>query len=132
MPNRATLIVLGLFAGCVAIAVLAWAFGSEFYLPPLRTRGLRPSHPLVVLVFLLLSGGFYLFSRGHGLIFFGLFWCSLVLGMFLGWSAAGWKPTLAQWSLVILMIPTILYGLDASLDDFISHIGRGKGGKDGP
>lgn len=114
MPLRTFLTVFGLFGGCLAIAIVAWATGSEFYLlmPPRglgRAVSLPPHHPLVILFALAIPGLLYFLSPRHALIVFSLIPALLLLGSLVGYAVFAWTPTWAQWALSAATIVATSY-----------------------
>ena len=113
MPIRVAMILFGLFGGCIAVVLLAWASGSEFFmfLPGRRTHGfLEPLEPAGMLLFLVLCGGLFLYSQRYALILFTILLGGLVLGTFVGWGVVAWKPTLSQLALIAAMSVEVSYG----------------------
>ncbi len=123
MPLRMALILYGLFAACLAIVLLAWASGSEFYVlfPSRRiTIGARPTHPGVVLGLLAICVALYLYSPHYALVFFTALLGWLLLGSLVGYGVLGRNPTVPQMLLTLTMIAETAYGWtieDYYLDD---------------
>ena len=118
MPIRVALVLLGLFLVCVAIVVVAWAVGSDFYLFwPSRRSVLRDPydpryHPVVVLALLAFCAGvFLLYSQHYGLLLFTII---LVGGVLVGAAFAFFlfdrPPTLSQCLLAVAMSAESIYG----------------------
>jgi hypothetical protein len=114
MPIRTVLVLVGLFAACLAIVLIAWAVGSEFYLFLPGRRHVAPpspSHPILVLIMLLSCPAlFLLYSRHFGLVLFSILLGSLVLGSVVGYFMFAWTPTLVQWLLTVVMGVETAYG----------------------
>ena len=119
MPLRVALILLGLFVVCLAIVLLAWLSGSEFYLfvPPLSRWGIRrlsayapPTHPSIVVGLLATCVALYFYSPHYALVWFTILLGSLVLGSPIGYFFFAWKPTVAQVLLTLAMIAEACYG----------------------
>lgn len=114
MPLRTALILFGLFAGCVAIVVIGWAIGSDFYLlVPRRWYGAvarPPTHPCGVLIMLGMCVALYLYSPRYSLLYFTVLLGSLLLGSLVGYSVFDWRPTAMQILLTIAMIAEACYG----------------------
>lgn len=113
MPIRQFLILLGLFALCLAIIGIAWATGNELYLwmPPSRYTppSKPPTPPWLFLVFF----GVFAFiewlggsgaGAGLSLITGGLFLSSVI-----GWFAYNWTPTICQHLLSVAMFVLSVY-----------------------
>jgi hypothetical protein len=114
MPLRMAVILFGLFVGCVATVLVAWAIGSEFYVL-VPTRWLRavsrpPTHPCGVLVFLAACVALYLYSPRYALLYFTVLLGSVVLGSLVGYGVFNWKPTLMQVLLTLAMTAEAVYG----------------------
>jgi hypothetical protein len=114
MPLRIVLIFAGLFLGCLAIVLLAWAVGSEFYIfiPSFRLRAANkpPDHPFVVLGLLMTCLAVYFYSPTTGLSFFTVLLGGLVLGSIVGYAVFQWTPTVMQIVLTAAMIAEAGYG----------------------
>jgi hypothetical protein len=114
MPLRTVLILLALFLGCVAIVLLAWATGSEFYvfLPRRRIVAIQepPTHPGIILALLSVCVALYLYSPRYALLFFTGILCCLLLGSLIGYIVFSWHPTLMQIVLTLMMIGEVSYG----------------------
>jgi hypothetical protein len=124
MPFRMALILFGLFIGCLAVVLLAWAIGSEFYvfLPSRRFTSIHrpPTHPAGVLLLLGVCVAVYLYSPRHALFFFTALVGGILLGSLVGYGVFDWKPTVMQGFLTIMMIAEAAYGWsiqDYYLDD---------------
>lgn len=124
MPLRMALILFGLFVGCVAIVLFAWAIGSEVYLlVPRRWYGAvsrPPTHPCGILILLGVCVALYLYSPRYALLYFTVLLASLLLGSLVGYGVFNWKPTVMQVLLTIAMIAEASYGWtiqDYYLDD---------------
>jgi hypothetical protein len=108
------LILLSLFAGCLAIVLLAWMVGSEFYvlLPKRWLTSVRtpPTHPSVVLGLLTTCLVLYLYSPHYALVFFTILLAGLLLGSFVGYGVFAWKPTMPQVLLTLAMVAEVAYG----------------------
>jgi hypothetical protein len=123
MPLRVVLILVGLFAGCLAIVLFAWAIGSEFYVfIPSRFRwvGKLPTHPSAVLALLATCAALFLYSPRYALFFFTALLGCLLLGSLVGYGVFAWKPTLMQALLTFAMIAETAYGWtiqDSYLED---------------
>ena len=115
MPTGKAIVFFGLFGVCLAIVVIAWAAGSEFYmyLPPSRAvdRGGPPPTPaFLIVVFLLIGGGLFLHAPRLGLIVLTGLLGTILLGSIVGYLAFAWKPTLVQWLLTATMSVQSVYG----------------------
>jgi hypothetical protein len=113
MPIRVALIWFGLFAGCIAVVLIAWASGSEFFMliPGRYTRGcFKPLEPVGMLALLALCGGMYLYSQRYALIFLTVLLGGLVLGTLVGCGVFAWKPTVSQFALIAAMFVEMSYG----------------------
>lgn len=113
MPLRVAIILFGLFAACVAIAALAWAYGGQFYLFAPSRWGLHrpPTHPVVILMYLGLSLGIFFFlSQHYGLVMFTGLPVTLLLGTTVGYLVFAWTPTLVQWLLTFVAGAEAYYG----------------------
>jgi hypothetical protein len=114
MPLRVAVILISLFAACVAIVALAWAFGTDlyFFLPGRRCLASRPPTPPIVLLLLmaLAVGLFLLYSQHYGLVVFSVFFGGVALGSLVGYFVFAWTPTLMQWMLTIATGAETIYG----------------------
>lgn len=114
MPLRIVLIFSGLFLGCVAVVLLAWAIGSEFYIfiPSFRMRPAHrpPDHPAVVLGLLMTCLALYFYSPTTSLTCFTVLLCGLLLGSIVGYAVFQWRPTVMQILLTVAMIAEATYG----------------------
>ena len=116
MPLRMALIFFGFFAGCLAIVLVAWASGSEFYVFVPASRHFTsicakpPTHPSVVLGLLVACVALYLYSQRYALIFFTALLAGLLLGSLVGYAVFAWKPTLSQVLLTLAMMAEAAYG----------------------
>ncbi len=113
MPIRTFLILVGLFIACLAVTLIAWACGSEFYmfLPSRRHIAVRPpTHPVVVLGLLLGCVPLYLYSQRYALLFFSVLLGGFVLGTIVGCAVFGWTPTVAQALIMLGMGVEAVYG----------------------
>ena len=110
MPIRQLALLLGLFCVCLAIVGIAWASGNELYLfLPSRHAVLPPTHPGVVLVFLVLSPFLTYWLRQNGVLFFVMVAVGIVLGSMMGFFVYKWTPSWAQHVLTVAMIATSIY-----------------------
>ena len=121
MPIRVMLTLLGLFLVCVAIVLIAWAVGSDFYLgwprPSLRLR--THDDPVLVLVLFAFCALMFLFySQHYGLVLFSIVLGLVLIGIPVGYFLLGRTPTLAQWLLAAAMIAESLYGWTKNEDYF--------------
>jgi hypothetical protein len=114
MPLRTALILCGLFVVCVAIVVLAWVIGSEFFvfLPRRWLTSIHkpPTHPSVVLALLAACVALYLYSPHYALLYFTALLGCLLLGSLVGYGVFNWNPTLMQVLLTLAMIAEVSYG----------------------
>jgi hypothetical protein len=113
MPFRVATILLGLFVACVAIVVVAWAVGSDFYLgwPTRGTRLRTRTDPLFVLALLVFCAGmFLLYSQHYGLVVFTVVLALVLIGIPVSYFLVGQTPTLVQWLLAAAMIAEAAYG----------------------
>ena len=113
MPIRIVIVLLSLFAACLAVALGAWAAGSEFYLFIPGRRGIHrpPDHPIELIIAMAFCAGlFLLFSQHYGLVFFTGLFASLVLGSIVGYLVFAWTPTVVQWLLTVAMGAETTYG----------------------
>lgn len=113
MPLRVVLVLLGLFAACVAIVVIAWAVGSDFYLgwPRPHLRLCTRDDPLTVLVILLFcTGVFLVYSQHYGLVLFTGALGLVLVGIPVRYFLFGQTPTLVQWLLAAAMSAEAIYG----------------------
>jgi hypothetical protein len=114
MPIRQFLILLGLFALCLAVVGIAWATGNELYIwmpqrygPPIKP----PTHPLVFIVFFVVLGFWELLvGRGAG-VGLGVITGCLFVSSMIGWFAFKWTPTLCQYLLSVAMLVLTIYYL---------------------
>ena len=85
MPVRQLALLLGLFGLCLAIVGLAWANGNELFLfIPSRRPSLPPTHPGVILVFLVLSPFLTYWFRQNGVYYFVVMTACILLGTAMG------------------------------------------------
>jgi uncharacterized membrane protein YfcA len=119
MPARQLIILLVLFASCLAVVGLAWATRSEIYLYtldlPARWHShlrfqIPPTHPGVIFGFLVLSLPLTYWLRQNGVYFFILLTAGIVLGSVVGFFVYGWVPSPTQHLLSVAMIATSIYG----------------------
>jgi len=110
MPARQLALLLGLFCLCLAIVGLAWASGSQLYLfLPSRRPTLPPTHPGVILFFLVLSPFLTYWLRQNGVYYFVVMTACILLGTVMGFYVYKWTPSLAQHLLAAAMIATSIY-----------------------
>jgi hypothetical protein len=123
MPLRMVLTLLGLFGGCLAMALLAWASGSEIYILIPSRRYIcmpPPTHPSVVLGLLVACLVLYFYLPRYGLLLFTALLGGLLLGSVVGYGVFAWIPTIPQVLLTLAMIAESAYGWtvqDYYLDD---------------
>ena len=114
MPLRILTILIGLFAVCLAITLLAWANGSDFYIfflsKRITTIHKPPTDPVVILGLLVLGGIIYPFSQKSALLFFTLLISGLLLGSLVGYGVYAWSTTFSQSMLILAMIALTGYG----------------------
>ena len=114
MPLHIALILLGLFAACVAVVLLGWWLGSEFYvfLPVRRIRAIStpPTHPVFLLVLLATCVALYFYSPQYSLVFFTALLVCLLLGSLIGYGVFAWKPTVMQFVLTLVMAAEAICG----------------------
>lgn len=111
MPLRMVLILVGLFATCIAVVLLAWSAGSQFYVfVPGRRVLPPPTHPMVVLVFLAVCLALFRYSQHYGLVALSLLLGGLVLGSIIGPWVFAWRPTVPQILLTLAMLGEVAYG----------------------
>ena len=115
MPIRKVIVFSGLFGVCLAIIVIAWAAGSEFYMClPSRCTMDRcappPTPAFLIAVILLIGGGLFLYAPRLGLIVLTGLLGTLLLGSIVGYLAFAWTPTVVQWLLTAAMIVQSIYG----------------------
>jgi hypothetical protein len=109
MPARQLALLLGLFCLCLAIVGLAWASGSQLYLfLPSRRPTLPPTHPGVILFFLVLSPFLTYWLRQNGVYYFVVMTACILLGTVMG-IYYKWTPSWAQHVLAVAMIATSIY-----------------------
>ncbi|NLE39694.1 MAG: hypothetical protein GX621_16875 [Pirellulaceae bacterium] len=116
MPIRTAAILSGLFAACLAIAAIAWAIGSEFYLLLPTRLSPPPHHPLLVLGLLAVCLALFFYSQREALILFSVLLDSLVLGSIVGYAEFDWTPTVMQTLLTVTMIAETIYGWTIETD----------------
>lgn len=114
MPAQRLLILLGLFAICIAIVAVGAADGCEFYLFMLGGRHAYAAYPptepsLIIYFLLLLYPTIAYWSRRVGTMFFAIFAASTVLGSITGYFVFEWTPSWAQHVLTVAMIGTAVY-----------------------
>ncbi len=110
MPVRQLVILLALFGSCLAIVGIASASGSELFLfLPVRRVSRPPSHPGVILAFLIFSPILTFWVRQNGVYFFILLAFGILLGSAVGFFVFGWTPSWAQHLLGAAMIATSIY-----------------------
>jgi hypothetical protein len=110
MPTRQLALLLGLFGLCLALVGLAWASGSQLYLfLPSHRPSLPPTHPGVILVFVILSLPLTYWLRQNGVYFFIVMTVGILLGTVMGFSVYKWTPSWAQHLLAAAMIATSTY-----------------------
>lgn len=118
MPLRTVLILSGLFAFCLAIPVIAWLVGSDFYVlvPAGKSRGLwhpinrPPTHPLEPLLLLFACAALWFYLPRYGLGLLAGFTFSIFLGTLVGWGVFQWTPTISQHILSVGLITLLGYG----------------------
>ena len=125
MPIRVVLTLLGLFLVCVAIVLIAWAVGSDFYLGWPGRRGLHlrtGDHPVFVLVLLVFCALVFLFySQHYGLVLFSLVLVLVFIGIPVGCFLLGRTPTLVQWLLAAAMSAETIYGWTIHGEDYFDY-----------
>ncbi len=110
MPVRQLALLIGLFCLCLAIVGLAWANGTQLYLfLPSRRPRLPPTHPGVILFFLVVSPILTYWLRQLGVYFFLVITAGMLLGSAMGFYVYGWTPSWAQHLLAAAMIATSIY-----------------------
>ncbi len=112
MPLRFVLIAAGLFIACLAVAIVAWMVGSEFYIlaPSYRHMIHRPpTHPIAVVLLFVFIAALYLYSEHYALVFFSCVLGGLALGSLVGFAVFSWTPTWAQWALTAVMSVETVY-----------------------
>jgi uncharacterized membrane protein len=110
MPVRQLALLLGLFCLCLAVVGIAWASGSQLYLfLPSRRPVVPPTHPGVILVFLVFSPFLTYWFRQYGVFFFILMTAGILLGSAMGFFVYNWTPSWAQHVLAAAMIATSIY-----------------------
>ena len=114
MPLRTFVILAGLFGICIAIVVVAWMCGSEFYvfLPSRRITSIStpPTDPIVVLVLLAACLALYLYSQRYALFLFTTLLGGLLLGSLVGYGVYHWAPTIPQILLTLAVLAETVYG----------------------
>ena len=111
MPVSRVLILLALFASCLAIVGLAWASGSELYtFFPGRHVHRPPTHPIALLIVLAFCMVLTLWIGQRGIYVFMIATVGILLGSGLGFFVYDWTPTWSQHLLSIAMIGTCIYG----------------------
>ncbi len=110
MPVRQLALLIGLFCLCLAIVGLAWANGSQLYLfLPSRRPRLPPTHPGVILFFLVVSVPVTYWLRQDGVYYFIVITAGMLLGTAMGFYVYHWTPSWAQHLLAVAMIATSIY-----------------------
>ena len=110
MPARQLALLLGLFCLCLAIVGIAWASGNQLYLfLPSRRPSLPPTHPGVILFFLIVSLPLTYWLRQNGVYFFIVMTVGILLGSMMGFYVYKWTPSWAQHFLAVAMIATSIY-----------------------
>lgn len=124
MPLRVVLVLLGLFAACLAIVIIAWAVGSDFYLgwPRSSIRLRTGDNPLLVLVILVFCAGVFLFySQHYGLVLFTVVFGLVIVGIPVRLFLLGQTPTLVQWLLAAVMSAETIYGWTIHGEDYFDY-----------
>ena len=111
MPVRQLALLIGLFCLCLAVVGMAWANGNQLYLfiPSRRLPRLPPTHPGVILFFLVLSPFLTYWLRQNGVYYFIVMTACILLGTVMGFYVYKWTPSLAQHLLAAAMIATSIY-----------------------
>jgi UDP-N-acetylmuramyl pentapeptide phosphotransferase/UDP-N-acetylglucosamine-1-phosphate transferase len=110
MPIRQLALLLGLFYLCLAIVGMAWANGNQLFLfIPSRRPSLPPTHPGVILGFLVLSPTLTYWLRQKGVYFFIALTVGILVGSGMGFYVHNWTPSWAQHFLTVAMIATSIY-----------------------
>ena len=110
MPVSRLLTLAGLFGLCLAIVGIAWANGAELYLfIPSRRQHPPPTHPSVILVYIVASVPLTYWLRQIGVWFFAALTGGIAVGTILGYCVFHWTPSWAQHVLFVAMIVTSIY-----------------------
>jgi len=111
MPIRQLALLLGLFCLCLAIRGIAWANKYQLYMfVPSRRPSLPPTHPGVILFFLVLSLFLTYWRRQYGVYIFIAITAGMLLGSAMGFYVYNWTPSWAEHLLAAAMIATSIYG----------------------
>ena len=110
MPIRNFLILLGLFSLCLAIVLIAWACGSELYLPFGRHDPGPPTHPVGILAAILLAAVLGCGLRFLSVIAVTLFAVLICLGIPVGCLVHHWTPGICQYLLAVALTVNAWYG----------------------
>lgn len=110
MPIRNFLILLGLFSLCLAIVAIAWACGSELYLPLGRHHPRPPTHPVGILAAVLLAAVLCCWLRFISVIAVTLFALLICLGIPVGYLVHNWNPGICQYLLAVALTVNAWYG----------------------
>ena len=94
MPVRQLNLLLGLFCLCLAIVGIAWANDCQLYLfLPSRRPILPPTHPGVILFFLIISLPLTYWLRQNGAYYFIVMTVGILLGSMMGFCVYKWTPS---------------------------------------
>ncbi len=110
MPVRQLALLLALFCLCLAIVGLAWAAGAQLYIFIFWSRrpALPPTHPGIILGFLVVSPFLTYWLRQNGVYYFIVMTVCILLGTMMGLYYK-WTPSWAQHVLAAAMIATSIY-----------------------
>ena len=124
MPIRVVMVLLGLFAACLGVVIIAWAVGSDFYLGwPGRYARLRTTDdPRCVLAILVFCAVVFLFySQHYGLVLFSIVLALVVVGIPVSFFLLGRTPTLVQWLLAAAISAETVYGWTIHGEDYFDY-----------